>query len=267
MELPKFDFSKAPHPQLIDLFAPLIPGAFFEISVLATDHQLIVGIRSFGLGPYSLAALFIFTAYFCGLSAMVFSNLLLRGILQTYRFLRIRIYQRLQKFEIRVMHESPSGLTSLGKGRIWIASKLQNRRLLRENNARTISRVWGSAATQLLAHRYGINSLDEQFTPDEWSAWRVILGVPTYHESRGTSLVRALGASGWAGLLARHIAWPLHLFHYRTVCIGLIIGAMVHAILIERFWMNPIESYIELTRNVLRDISQSAPKEIVKDAE
>ncbi len=104
MELPKFDLSKPPHPQVIDLFVPLIPGLFFEISVLAADRELRAAVGYLGLGPYSRSALFLFVAYFCGLSALVLNTLLLRAILQIFRSIYIFCYRRLREFETRVMH-------------------------------------------------------------------------------------------------------------------------------------------------------------------
>jgi hypothetical protein len=256
MDFPKFDLSKPPHPEMIDLFVPFIPGLFFEISVLAADRGIFTATRSFALGPYSQAALFLFVAYFCGLVAVIINNLLLRFMVGSYEVVHIFVVRSLHNFETRVLHEPLSDSSQREKTRYRIAAWLQRRRSTKEDRFRAASRVWGASATRLLLSRYGIDSMEEQFTSTEWSAWRAILGEPTDREIRGSSLVRALSAAGWAGLVARHIAWPLRLVHYRSFCILLIICATLYSLLIAYYWMDPIEASIARTMMVLRRIPE-----------
>jgi len=265
MDFPKFDLSKPPHPEIIDLFVPFIPGLFFEISVLAADRDIFTATRSFALGPYSRTALFLFVAYFCGLAAVVINNLLLRFIVGIYQLLHVSVERSLYNFETRVMHERPSDNSPRKDIRFRIAAWLQKRRLTKEDRSQTANRVWGAAATRLLLSRFGIDSLDEQFTSDQWSAWRAVLGNPTDRETRGSSLVRALSASGWAGLIARHIAWSLHLVHYRSFCLLLIICATLYSLIVAHYWMNPIAAPIGLTRIILRDIPEPQTSESEQD--
>jgi hypothetical protein len=256
MESPTFDLSKPPHPQIIDLFVPFIPGFFFEISMFMADPELLNSSRLLGLGQYSRVALFIFGAYFCGLTAMVISTFLLRGISQLYRILHLYVVRRLRMFEVRIMHERPSN-TEAHKGiRYRFASSLQKRRMRIEHSYKTISSVWVVSAMRLLDYRFGINALEVQFTSEQLDAWRAVLGTPTEPEIRGSSLVRALGASGWAGLLARHIAWPLHHFHYLTFCVTLIVLTTFNSLSITQAWMSPVRASLFLTRNVLREIAE-----------
>jgi hypothetical protein len=253
MELPKFDFSKPPHPQTIDLFLPFIPGSFFAVSVLAANQDIVSRVHSFALGPYSRTALFLFAAYFSGLSALVLSTLLLRSVLQIFRSTYFFFGRRLRAFQIRITHQQQSDKNSI---RRRFATWLQQRELLHLQWFSTAAGVWGSAATQLLQQRYGIEVLEEMFTSEEWGAWRTILGTPNEQEVRGSSFVRALGASGCAGLLAWDISSQLHLFHYRSFCLVLVLAATVYSLIIEWRWMDPVRTAIYMTTFVLRDIPQ-----------
>ena len=79
--MPKFDISKAPHPHVIDLLAPILPGGLFCIGMGLYRPTIGAFVNQhLELNYAAKVALFIFISYICGAVLLVLTTAILGTI-------------------------------------------------------------------------------------------------------------------------------------------------------------------------------------------
>jgi hypothetical protein len=254
-----FDFSKPPHPKTVDLILPLLPGLFFEVSILWADPALMTILTShaaFNASLYARSAMALFCAYFIGLAVLV-----TLGFLQSLMKTSFRLASLMSaSIKKRVYTYTGKRVTDPRSFARRFISPIQNRWIRRDMEAESIAhdayQVWAHAAERLLSVRYGISpppptigSADRQM-----GIWHDVLGTPTAEEIRGSSFLRAMHGSGWLGLVATQIAPVLWNRYYLGLSIALVVQGLVNDLFVSRNWSNRVYDIEVRIRCVLRDI-------------
>jgi hypothetical protein len=257
MNLLPFDLSKPPHRETLDLIAPLLPGIFFEISIFwgRPDLRLTFNQLTAGLGHYGQILVAIFIAYFVGLAFSIFTSFLLINLKWCYRKDAFRLTQT----ENRVIYKY---LGKKGQSTNWFLNTVLRplyfswtKRCMGASHFRSSAiAVWAAAAEQLLRARYGIEPPHRQNAGEQWQVWRVTLGTPTAVQVRGSTLVRAMYAAGWLGVVAVRIAPPLRNHYYLGTSLALIFVGFTHDLTLARNYGHPVYEVLGQINAVLDDI-------------
>jgi hypothetical protein len=236
MKIQPFDFSKPPHQKTIDLLIPVIPGIFFEASVLWGRPELFSNGLLAHLGYYSQIMFALFCAYFVGFTSLVFVSFIYAIPIWGYgKYLNSK--------------SKSKGIDQAVNERIYVTYN-----------------VWGEAARALLKKRYGIKPPPSDKT-DMWDAWHAILGTPTAEEVRGNSMVRAMYAAGWLGLFALTIASQLRDWHFYLLLLVLMVGGIRQEVRVIRDEFRREYVILMKARSVLREIPLSVQEVQQEDLE
>ncbi|MGA8596310.1 MAG: hypothetical protein WB676_16485 [Bryobacteraceae bacterium] len=144
MELPSFDLSKAPHPKVVDLFAPLIPGFFFEASLVWGRPDLWQKVLGGNIGQYLRLGLLVFIAFFIGMTCLMGASLIQRGIRKAYTWRSGNFQERMKELLTMPRREETENLPSDKRGQ-FVATVLQ-----RQDTFYKAYQVWIKSAETLL---------------------------------------------------------------------------------------------------------------------
>ena len=227
MDLPRLDLSKLPHPSWIDSALLFAPGFVFELLVVAgnpsyisTAQKLFPVSSGFALYLHILIAAFL---------AFLFGGIAVIWVQVTRSCMRL-VYGR-----VRHMREwwLESATPKVGGGpkrmaawRTALVSRLLQRDALESQQREAAMAAWCDVAARLLKGKYGIEPPKELRDQQKWGIWFGLLGWPGGPELRGSSLVRAFHAIGWAGLAAIHFAPVLETRLFVVVCGFLILQGL-----------------------------------------
>lgn len=224
------DFSKTVPRGALDYLSALIPGLFFEISILLSNPQLISGPlaqvqQAVPLKPYLQLALALFIAFIIG-SASMFLVGFIQYLLTYVHDLRMILTEEFARWPL------PQILRWLSTYQFF-RSHLRFQNFCRRATTwsfenweieQTGGHAWSVLAKKLIHDRHGIDVLD---VPDAWSYLFWSIGTTTAVEWRGPMLTVALEATGWCGLLATKLAPVLRSRYYFLLCaIFIVIGLM-----------------------------------------
>src|SRR5271170_5644800 len=241
------DISKALvdlHPRFYVYLAGLMPGLFFEISLLAVRPAPILEAASRAhLGYNASAADALFLAFIIGSAAILWVTAIrisLRCAFTLRRFLWRTFLDRL--FRAKSFPQKPAWAMS----NRWLIKCHQQQAMALEG-LQGIQRVWSKAATGLLKRRYGISPPqgDNPLHQAEVNAWySVLTGNPSAEELRGNFFVIALHATGWCGIAAIYVTPSLRNDYYIGLCLFLVAYGTYQEFSLARWWSNPVTANI-----------------------
>jgi len=188
-------------PRTYELLFALLPGIFFEISILLGNPALICDLVAraqdgFGLGHYAMLGLALVLAFIIGNAFMLLVILIQRLLGYLYR---LRAFLWDQLFQKRPLGQPP------------------------DEDAR---KCWALLARRLLQDQYGIEL--EDIGQDEWNVLYLTLVTPTMMDVRGNILMIASEAMGWCGLTATLFAHALWNRYYVAFSVLLIAAGLLH---------------------------------------
>ncbi len=252
----RVDISRAIPPTAFSYLAALIPGLFFELSILLANPKLIARLvaqaeAAYPFGYFSLLVIALLAAFAIGNGSILFVRLIQKFLGLVYR-LRAFCWKALLERKI---------LPSLGRlmqkpG--WINKRwfmefygfLGMRRSQISHHVNEVQRCWHIAAAALLENSYGIKR-----SRDTWSGmWYSVLGKSTAEHARGNLLMVATHAMGWCGIVAAHFAPALRERYYMSFLLLLILCGILHDWWLAKWQNDPILNGLQRTRAVLDEM-------------
>jgi hypothetical protein len=244
--------------------AAFIPGLFLEFCVLLANPELACELAArshegFASGRYITMFVALFFAYVIGNALMMMVNFAQLAVNIVYRIRRF-LWEQFQK------HVVLPHLTELthtpGKRQPWWVYDL-HRRLsdklwyYQRPEQEAAFRWWKTLAKQLLLKRYGLS--EELLPAASFSPLRYVLTIPTAEEIRGSVLVNALHATGWAGLVACKYAPLLRNRLYVSFAVFLILFGLFHDFYVARNLFDPEVGDLLRIRAILREFPKIQP--------
>jgi hypothetical protein len=216
------DVSKAvPRTALIYLTA-LIPGLFFEVSILLGNPELIGNHlaktqHAIPLSPYLQLAIALFLAFIVGNAFMLFVALIQLLLCYLHRPRLILVEELTRQPLLPLLNWLTQFRFFASRQRFHqFRNRIAKHAADPEKPERVATTAWHRLARKLLQQRYGIDlsDLEEEWEPLFWS-----IGTPTDVEWRGPLLMIASEASGWCGLAATLLAPELGNRYYLALCL------------------------------------------------
>jgi len=261
LDLPRFLPTKA-----YSYLAALLPGLFFEISVMLANPQLVSRLLAdfqevFSLARYLTLAAALFLAFVIGNGFMVGITLVQRFLIHVYR-LGAYIWTQLCSLLLAPLTLCLLKNPLQRRPKIRAALVRLNRyAVLRQfpgyGNLKAIDRCMYEFARELVRTKYGINP--ENIRPDEWPILFVTLAKPSPEESRGSTLMIATHAAGWCGLAATRFAPALEHRYYVAFCLLMIACGLFHDFYVAYRFGNVKANRMLNLRGLIREL-RSVPK-------
>jgi hypothetical protein len=241
-----------------------MPGLFFEFSILLANPALACQLalrsqESFGFGRYLTLFVGLFLAFVIGNTLMLFASLIQMAVGYVYS-----LYLFLWKlFERKVLLPVLTKLTHIPG---WTPPKwFFDLYVLTVTNVQRVSSTeptpaylwWETLAKQLLLKRYGLS--EESLPAASFSPLQKVLTVPTAEEIRGSILVNASHATGWAALIASKFAPALRTKWYITFAVFLIVYGLLHDWYVAKRLNDPDMGDTLRLRAVLREFPKIQP--------
>jgi hypothetical protein len=267
------DLSKVVPRTAFTYVAALVPGLFFELSILLGSPDVVAEIlrkpQAFNLTHYEVLFVGLFFAFVIGTAGMFLVCPLIQTLVGfAYRFVMFA-WDRCRGWLL-----VPLGKWFL-KRQFW-QKKFWRRpwafNLFRYVNDKTFPfestqilgayRCWRELARKLLKEQYGIE-LEELGEEWVWLYWH--LGLPTGEEVRGYVLAIASHATGWAGLAALLLAPALRNRYFVGFCILLVVVGLHHDYYVARRRYDPIAIAIVRIRALLRECAKTRGATIFRD--
>jgi hypothetical protein len=215
------------------VLAAFLPGLFFEVCVMIASPQIaqLMAVRAAVLYRYTPLLVAMLIAFVVGSAFMLWVRLFqhaLRKLLVNLSELDLDIwgslvgwlYQRAaDSCAVRVAREGPSAPSRWFRFVEW----LQFRNSEQDQEFEEARNAWVQVSTALLK-RYGIDNRGS------WRPWSSVLGSVRIDELRGYTLVTALHATGWGGLLAAYFAPELRTGPFEGLCAFLIFYGVLQAV-------------------------------------
>jgi hypothetical protein len=264
-------------PHAYEFLFALVPGLFFEISVLLADpaRSSTLSARArdgLGLGHNGLIGVAIFLGFIIG-TTFILLVLFIQSLLGFAYRLRNIVWEEfcasvLVPFTTRLQQkqwwQNRGRLRALTEYARYMALK----RFQPDQSAGAI-KCWTRFARRLLQIQYGVDPQD--LGQEEWDALFWPLGVLNIVDLRGSIVMLAFEATGWCGLVAARLASALRNQHYLVFCAVLIVSGVFHDWHIARNLNDPRSLGTLKIRALLREFrvkhdglrfaSQSAPDE------
>jgi len=240
-----------------------MPGLFFEISLLLGNPALVSGLRdqlerNFALGRTMIVIIALFLAFAIGNGFM-----LIPGLIEHFFFEPIcKVWWFFWK-QFCVWPLKPIVDWLLSKPRlVRIPEVLDFHRYVidlgfktRPDEAQSAWHCWLTVADRLVTKRYGIRPQDLN-EDHQWGVLYWILGIWKPEDTRGSLLMVATEATGWAGLMATRIA-PALRNRYYFYFVGFLIGmGLIHDLYVARRKVDPRMSSYAHIRAVLRELRE-----------
>jgi hypothetical protein len=252
----QLDLTKALHPRTFGYFAPLMPGLFFEISILLSGSYSFRKLADQAqLGYYTSLVVVLILAFILGNGFLLLVRLIqltiglscrcaafawkkvLSGLLRLIRYL----FSRPRRLPVRVAMR----LQQLGRS-------LEDQLSPSEPSQYTIALA--DATTVLLKERYGI---ELHPVKPNWGAWFDVFGIPPKEYQRGSLMVMASEATGWCGVIAARIAPALRSRYYLSFSVFLVLYGLLSDWSVARGRNDPdFLNFIRL-RAVLKEIREA----------
>lgn len=246
-----------------------MPGLVLEISILLANPNLArqLALRtqeSFGFGHYLTLFVGLFLAFVIGNTLMLLVALIQWGNGHVYNHSRLS-WELLERHALlpvltRLTHPRPASApnTTPPPARTppkWISAlyvrTLTHVRRLASTEPTDAYLWWESLAKRLLHRRYGLR--EEDLPHASFMPLQTVLTVPTREEIRGSLLVNASHATGWAALIASKFAPALRANWYITSAFFLIAYGFLHDWYVaNRMWNPDIGDTMRL-RAILRE--------------
>jgi ABC-type multidrug transport system fused ATPase/permease subunit len=249
------DVSKAIPRGVLSYLTALVPGLFFELSILLGNPRLLSchldRLQDYvPLGPYLQLVIALFFAFIVGSAFMVFVSFV-QHFLCYLHSLRLVLREELARWPLIPL------LSWLHRYRFFGSRQRFHNLYVRTVDRlhgfwtdREVYRAWNRFARKLLLDRYGIDLSD---VDDEWQHLFWVLGTPTDVEWRGPLLMIAFEATGWCGLVATRLAPMLRNPYYYALCALFILAGLHNDYYIAGRRTDPIAITTGRIRAVLRE--------------
>ena len=260
--------------RIYSYLAALLPGVFFEISIVVADPTLISRLveraeQSFTLGRPITVTIALFLAYLIGTALMFIPPLIQHYVLEPLYRIWWFLWKQFCKWPL-----FPIVRWLMGKKRFAPMTEVHDFYkyildigfTIRPEEAQNAWSCWLTFARRLLKQRYGINP-DDLHQDNQWGALYWILGIWYPEDLRGNLLVICLEATGWAGLAASRVAPALQTKYFLYFVGLLIVIGLLHDLYVVRRNVDPrISSYSHI-RAILRELRRlPEPKADTKPA-
>lgn len=250
------DVSKAIPRSTLAYLTALIPGLFFEVSILLGNPELVSDHltktqHAIPLSPYLQLAVALFLAFIVGNAFMLFVAVI-QYLLCFFHALRLMLREEFARWPLLPL------LNWLAKFRFFagrasfhgLRARIAHRAADPDKPARLATRAWHRLARKLLQDRYGI---DLSAVEEEWEFLFWSLGTPTDVEWRGHLLMIASEATGWCGLVASLLAPALRNRYYLALCALLILTGLHNDYFVAGRRTDPVSLAMGRTRALLRE--------------
>lgn len=270
-----------------------MPGLFLEFSILLANPDLArqLALRSqqgFAPGRYLTLFVGLFLAFVIGNALMLLTGLILDAVYLAYRICLL-LWEHFESHVLlpslaRLIHTQPATPAPTANPNPNAApNPTPTRRWtpplwLFTLYARTRSKVqhvhsteptdaylwWEALAKQLLLRRYGLSEVNLPIA--SFRPLQEVLTVPTAEETRGSILVSASHATGWAALIASRFAPALRTKWYITFALFLIASGLFHAYHVAKRLGDPDLGDTLRLQAVLREFPKIQPTGNVQPA-
>jgi hypothetical protein len=218
-------------PRAYTIMIGLLPGLFFEISILLANPamfcELIARAKDgFGLGHYELLGVSLVLAFVIGTAFILLVTLIQRLLGYVYR-LCAWIWEEFCRWPLCPLIVWLSGNLWLGR-RQWFRDfslSVQIRASGRPWDEGT-RKLWAITARRLLKVKYGIEPQD--LHQEEWNALYWTLGTLAITDVRGHMTMIVFEATGWCGLAAMLFGQELRNQYYLAFSVLLILAGLLH---------------------------------------
>ncbi len=248
-------------PQTHVYLVALVPGVFFELSILLANPSVFCELvaraqDASGLGKYAIGGIALFFAFIIGNAFILAVTLIQRIFGHVYRLLVV-VWEELCIWPLFPV------MTWLGR-KPWFG----RRRRLRDFGERvqlTVSqtpidegarKLWSLLAGRLLREKYAIEPklLDQE----EWDALYWTLGTLRIEDIRGAMTMIVSEATGWCGIAAIRFAPTLRNRYYVALCTLMIVAGLVHDWYVAEGLNNRTFIGFLKTRSLLREFPKLA---------
>jgi hypothetical protein len=250
------DVSKAIPRHLLTYLIAVIPGLFFEISILAANPELVAyHLRQFqsffSVSSLLLIVVALFIAFIIGNAFMLLVVLIqyLLGFFHRFKLIFMEEFRRwplipflgwLARFKFFA-----------GRARFYsFRERLRRRASEPDKAARLAAQTWHRLARKLLSDRYGVDLNDVE---QEWEFLFWSLGTPSDVEWRGPLLSIASEATGWCGFAATVFAPSLLNGYYLVLCGFFIFMGLLNDYFVAGRRTDPVAVAMGRTRALLRE--------------
>jgi hypothetical protein len=281
------DLSKAIPPKTYLYFSAFMPGLFFVCSVLIANPDLAyrLALRShegFGFGRYFNLFVGLFFAFVVGNALMLFTSLVRYAIGRIYK-IGLFVWEQGQVHILlpvltRLTHAwkvpsttpanpSPTPMPRFVPPKwvnaLYIETFAKVRRIQDASPTPTAAYVWWDTfARQVLLKRYYLP--EDKLPAVSFKPLQDVLTRPSAQESRGSALMNALQATGWAALVAARFAPDLLHKWYVSFAFFLIACGMIHDFEVARYLLDPDIGDTARLRALLREFPKIQPTRTVQ---
>lgn len=255
------DITKVLHPRIFGYLAPLMPGLFFEISMLLSGSHGFRDLSSSAqLGYYTALVVALIVAFIVGIGFMLLVRVIQFAMAVLYRlaiFIRKKVAERLQNLIGRLLSQ-PQQLPRenaekhLPQFKSWLARLRGRLQMFIPPEVIPIPEAWLDAAGKLLDECYGI----KPHPSTKWDVWYEVLGTPAPEYMRGHLTVVASEATGWCGLVAARLSPALRNRYYLGFSLLLVLyGLWADWLIASRVHNLTTNAFIRL-HGVLRELKE-----------
>jgi hypothetical protein len=224
------DMSKALPREAVEYLVALLPGLFFEFSVLLANPQLIGSRLNTAqtfvrVPPYLELAMALFFALTLGSAFMMLVSYVRHlhcSILGSWLSARVKLDRKVGGIFTKLARKYPTLNQRSLFQRLWGCLNRATQRHIAYGQHGLGMRAWRGVARKLLHDRYG---LDIDRIDRDWELFYWNLGPPSAIDYRGPLLMMALHATGWSGVVATVLAPALWNRYYLALCALLIVLA------------------------------------------
>jgi hypothetical protein len=256
------DLSKVLPSRAHEYLVGLVPGLFFVLSLAIGNPDLIARLaansaRSLTLGPFVMLGATLFLAFVIGNGFILVVSLIqyLFGFLYQFKLLVYRLFCKWPLQQITRWL-----LTKPRWQRPWLGhfnTRVVITAAVGFQDWRRFTRCWFVLARRLLRVRYGMEPRD--LKDGDWEVLYRTLGTVKPEEIRGSSMMIACHATGWAGLVATQIAPFLRNKYYIGFDLFLIFNGLLHDYYVAKIRVDPRLNIGLAIRAVLRDFPKPEP--------
>lgn len=249
-----------------------MPGLFFEFCILLANPNLawVLSLRSqesFGSGPYLIIFLGLFFGFVIGTALMLFVNLIQFSVNSVYRlilFLWKQFQRRILLPYLTKLTHTPGKAVPHWVQELYIQTFKEVSRVIKPELLAAY-RWWRTLATLLLVRKYGLR--EKSFPVTSFFPLEYVLTSPSPEEVRGSMLVNASHATGWAALVACKFAPMLQSRWYVAFAVFLILFGLFHDFFVAKRLFNPEIGDLLRMRAILREFPKMQPTELPKQIE
>jgi len=260
----KVDLSKVLSPRLVPYLVSVIPGLFFEASIVFGAPKIAQGIISdmrqvFSFPPYDILICFIASGFVLGhvfIQLAWFAELLLSVVYWAWQFgVRITFGSYTFYMWLVKIQQSSNKRGFFIQLFSWAANAARMPK--RYESAQPAMKCLGHASKELLKMRYGIDVMDS-LSPngEEWNVWYSVLGKPLPWIKEAIPTMRASLGCGLAGFFALPFAPSLRTWYFLGACSVFAVTGLYMTWNLLRWKTDPVKLNYMRLQSVLLDLAE-----------